>query len=366
MRRGFHRWAARNLQGATRREGTMKAYVVRAHGGPEALLLEERPVPEPARGEVRLRITAVGLNRLDLWVREGVPGHRFPLPLILGSDGCGVVEACGPDVAGITIGEHSLICPGYGCGECPACLSGEESLCRRYVILGETRDGTAAEAIVVPASTLIPLPPGMPPEEAVALPLTLLTVWRMLIRRARLQPGEWVLIQAGGSGIGVIAIQLAAALGCRVITTVGSEEKARRARELGAEEVILYAEEDPVAAVKRITGKRGVDVVVEHTGQATWEASMNCLARGGRLVTCGATSGASAQVNLRALFFKQLSLLGSTMGSRADLAAAFHLVHQGKIRAIVDRIFPMDELPAAYDYLEQRRAFGKVTVRGWA
>ncbi len=343
----------------------MRAYVIHAHGGPEALKLEERPTPIPGPGEVRVRIVAVSLNRLDLWVREGVPGHRFALPLVPCSDGCGIVEELGPEAHGVSIGDTCLLSPGYGCGSCPACLSGNESLCRSYHILGETRDGTAAEAITLPASALFSLPEGMAPEQAASLPLVLTTAWRMLVLRARLQPGEWVLVQAGGSGIGVMAIQIAAFFGCRVIATVGNEEKARRARECGAQHTILYRQQDVVEAVKSLTGKRGVDVVVEHTGAATWEASIKSLAWGGRLVTCGATSGASASVNLRALFFKQLSLLGSTMGSRADLARCLDLVRQGRIRPVVDRTFEMDELPEAYRYLEERKAFGKVTVRGW-
>ncbi|MCK4415009.1 MAG: zinc-binding dehydrogenase [Candidatus Eisenbacteria sp.] len=343
----------------------MQAYVIAEHGGPEVLRVEERPAPEPGPREVRLRILAAGLNHLDLWVRRGVPGHRFPLPLIPGSDGCGRVEALGTDVRGIAEGECYLLSPGFGCGECAECLRGEEPLCRHYVILGESRDGTCAETITVPAATLVPLPAGLAPEEAVALPLVLMTTWRMLIRRAHLRVGETVLVQAGGSGIGSMAIQIAAAFACRVITTVGSPEKARRAKELGAEEVILYREQDVPAAVRSWTRKRGVDVVVEHTGEETWEGSVRCLARGGRLVTCGATTGAAASIDLRVLFFKQLSLLGSTMGARSDLREALHLVAQGRIRPLVDRTFPLDDLAAAHRTLEERRVFGKVTLRGW-
>jgi NADPH:quinone reductase-like Zn-dependent oxidoreductase len=344
----------------------MKAFVVREHGGPEALRLEERPMPDPGPGQVRLRVRAAALNHLDLWVRRGVPGHRFPLPLIPGSDGFGTVDAIGAGVEAVAPGEAYLLCPGHGCGRCEPCLRGEESLCRSYGILGETRDGTCAEFVVVPATTLLPLPDGLPPERAVALPLVLLTTWRMLMKRARLLPGETVLVHAAGSGIGSTAIQIAAALGCRVIATVGAPEKTALARELGAAEVIVHAREDVAEAVKRLTGKRGVDVVVEHTGEATWAASLRCLAKGGRLVTCGATTGANAALDLRALFFKQLSLLGSTMGSVADLWEAFRLVRAGRIRPVIDRAFPMEELPAAHAYLESRRAFGKVVLQGFA
>jgi len=344
----------------------MKAFVVHEHGGVDVLRLESVPQPEPGPHEVRLRVGVAALNHLDLWVRRGVPGHRFPLPLIPGADAGGVVDAIGPGVTSVKPGETRLLCPGYGCGVCDACLRGAESLCRDYRILGETRDGVCAEHVVVPERTLLPLPENLRPEEAVALPLVLLTTWRMLIRRARLAPGETVLVQAGGSGIGSTAIQIAAFLGCRVITTVGSPEKAPRARALGAAEVILHTQEDVVEAVRRLTGKRGVDVVVEHTGEATWATSVRCLTKGGRLVTCGATSGAAAAIDLRVLFFKQLSLLGSTMGSPIDLRDAFRLVRQGRIRPVIDRSFAMEELPEAHRYLETRQAFGKVTLRGFA
>jgi NADPH:quinone reductase-like Zn-dependent oxidoreductase len=343
----------------------MKAFVIREHGGPEALRLEEREAPQPGPLEVRLRVRAAALNHLDLWARRGVPGHRYPLPLVPGSDGYGIVEALGPGVSGIAPGEAHLLSPGYGCGHCEPCLRGEESLCRDYVILGENRDGVCAESIVVPAATLLAPLENLPPEEAVALPLVLLTAWRMLIKRARLAPGETVLVHSAGSGVGSMAIQIATALGCRVIATVGAPEKIDHARTLGAAEVIVHTREDVAERVRLLTGKRGVDVVVEHTGEATWETSLRALARGGRLVTCGATSGAAAAINLRVLFFKQLSLLGSTMGSRADLDEGLRLVRAGKIRPVVDRTFAMEELPEAHRYLESRVAFGKVTLRGF-
>jgi NADPH:quinone reductase-like Zn-dependent oxidoreductase len=310
-------------------------------------------------------VRAAALNHLDLWARRGVPGHRYPLPLIPGSDGYGVIESVGAGVTGIAPGEAYLLAPGYGCGHCPPCLRGEEALCRDYAILGENRDGVCAESIVVPAATLLPPLEGLPAEQAVALPLVLLTSWRMLIRRARLAPGETVLVHSAGSGIGSMAVQIAAAFGCRVLATVGAPEKIERARALGADEVIVHTQEDVAEAVRRLTGKRGVDVVVEHIGEATWEASLRSLAKGGRLVTCGATSGPSAAINLRVLFFKQLSLLGSTMGGRADLHEAFGLVRRGKIRPVVDRTFAMEELPEAHRYLESRRAFGKIVLRGF-
>lgn len=341
----------------------MKARVIRAHGGFEALEPAEVPLPEPGAGEVRVRLQAMALNHLDLWVRRGVPGHTFPLPLIPGSDGCGRIEEVGPGVERARLGETVVLSPGYGCGECPACRRGEESLCRDYAILGESRDGTCAEAIVLPARALLAVPEGLDPEEAVALPLVLMTAWRMLVGRARVEAGETVLVQGAGSGIGSTAIQIAAARGCRVIAVTSDPHKTERARALGAGEVIVFGAEDPLAAVRRLTARRGVDVVVEHIGAATWETSVRALARGGRLVTCGATSGAEVRVDLRPLFFKQLSILGSTMGGLADLREAWAWVAAGRIRPVIDRRFRLEQLAEAHRYLEERRAFGKVVVR---
>lgn len=343
----------------------MKAYVIAHHGGPEVLRIEERRVPEPGRGEVRLHMQAAALNHLDLWVRKGVPGHRFPLPLIPGSDGVGTLDVLGEDVSGLRLGQSYIPAPGYGCGHCELCRGGEESLCRDYRILGESRDGTCAEYLTLPARALHPIPAGLTPTDATALPLTLMTTWRMLHRRAHLRPGESILVQAGGSGIGSTAIQIARALGCRVLTTVGSPAKAEKARQLGADEVILYRDVDVAQAVRDLVGKRGVDVVVEHTGAATWPASLRVLARGGRLVTCGATTGAEVHVDLRVLFFKQIALLGSTMGSQTDLREALALVSAGKLRPQVDRIYAMEDLAQAHQYLADRRAFGKVVLRGF-
>jgi NADPH:quinone reductase-like Zn-dependent oxidoreductase len=305
------------------------------------------------------------LNHLDLWVRRGVPGHKFPLPLVPGSDMGGIVTALGPGVSGWREGQEVLVAPGLGCGECPACASGREQLCRSYAILGETRDGGCAEEAVVPARNLIPLPSGMPLLEAVSLPLSLLTAWHMLVDRAQIRAGETVLIQAGGSGVGVMAIQIALHFGATVFTTVGSAAKAALARTLGATETILYREVDFAEEVRRLTGKRGVDVVLDHVGGETFERSTRILAKGGRLVTCGATAGPEVRLDLRVLFFKSLSYLGSTMGGRSELAEAMRLVEAGKIRPVVDRVFSMEELPRAHLYLESRESFGKVVVAGF-
>jgi NADPH:quinone reductase-like Zn-dependent oxidoreductase len=343
----------------------VRAYVIESHGGPEALHLLERPLPEPGPCQVRLRVRAVSLNHLDLWVRRGVPGHRFPLPIIPGCDLAGTITAVGPGVAGWEVGAEALVAPGTGCGRCLECLSGREHLCRWYAIFGETRDGGCAEEAVVPSVQLLPPPRGLSPAEAVSLPLSLLTAWHMLVDRARVRPGETVLVQAGASGVGIFAVQVARLFGATVYATAGSEEKARRVRALGASEVILYRERDFLEEVRRLTAKRGVDVVADTIGAETFDRSIRALAKGGRLVTCGATSGPEVRIDLRFLFFKGLSFLGSTMGTKGELIEALRLVEEGRIRPVVDRVFRMDELPRAHEHLEARRAVGKVVIAGF-
>lgn len=343
----------------------MRAWRIETHGPPESLRCREVTPAPVGEGAVEVRVDAVALNHLDLWVRRGVPGHKFPLPITPGSDIAGRVLSVGPGVRTYRPGDAVLVAPGSGCGSCAACLGGREPLCRVYRILGETCDGGCAERIVVAEGNLLPQPDRLTPAQAASLPLTLLTAWHMLVDRARIREGETVLVHAAGSGVGVMSIQIARAFGARVIATAGTPEKAAKARELGAEEVVLYRETDFFEAVSRWTDRRGVDVVVEQIGADTWERSLRALAKGGRLVTCGATSGAEVNIDLRRLFFKSLSLLGSTMGARRELEEALRLVAAGRIRPVVDRVFPMEELPAAHSYLEERRAFGKVVVEGF-
>jgi NADPH:quinone reductase-like Zn-dependent oxidoreductase len=283
--------------------------------------------------------------------------------MIPGSDASGVVAGIGPGVEELAPGDRVFVSPGYSCERCEACLSGNEPLCRRYGLLGEHRDGTQAEFVALGASNVLPLPGNLSFEEGAAFPLVFLTAWHMLATRARLQPGEEVLVQAGGSGVGTAAIQIAKYLGARVFTTVGSAEKAARARALGADETILYRETDFLEAVRRLSGKRGVDVVVENTGAATWEKSLQALARGGRLVTCGATTGYEAKTDLRFVFFKSLSILGSTMGSRSELLHVASLLGAGRLRPVIDRVLPLDEVALGHRLLEERAVFGKVLLR---
>lgn len=340
----------------------MRAVVIREHGGPECLLFEERPTPVPGPGEVLIRVKACALNHLDVWVRKGVPGHKFPLPLVPGCDAAGVIEAVGPGVTSVEAGRPVLVAPGVSCGQCAACASGRDLLCRQYGILGESRDGACAEFLGVPAVNALPLPVGLTFEQAAAVPLVFLTAWHMLVGRAELRPGETVLIHAAGSGVSSAAIQIARLFGARILATAGTPAKLARAREMGADEVIDYRSTDFAEEVRRLTGKRGVDVALDHLGGEVFEKSVRCLARGGRLVTCGATSGPQASVDLRVLFFKGLSLLGSTMGYRSELVELLEHVESGSLRPVVDRVLPLAQLRAAHQLLESRQVFGKIVV----
>jgi len=340
----------------------LRAVVIREHGGPEVLRFEERPVPDPGPRELRIRVRAVGLNHLDLWVRNGIAGHSFPLPIVPGCDVAGVVERLGPGASGVAVGDEVVVAPGVSCGRCSACRAGENALCRTHGILGESRDGGCQEYLVVGDDGCFPKPPGLDFAEAAAVPLTFLTAWHMLKSRAQVQPGERVVVHAAGSGVSVAAIQIATLLGARVLTTAGSDEKCARGLALGAEEAVNYRAADFTAEVRRWTGGRGADVVVDHVGADTFERSLRCLARGGRYVTCGATSGHELKTDFRLLFFKSLSILGSTMGGGHELATVLSLVASGRLRPVVDRVFPLEEIAAAHRHLEAREAFGKVVL----
>lgn len=329
--------------------------MVRRHGGPEVLELEDRPRAALASHEVRVAVRFVALNHLDTWVRRGVPGHDFGLPRVPGSDVVGVVEEVGAGVPSPpALGAWVALHPMTACMSCPACLDGRHNRCPRFAVRGENTDGGCATEVVVPHWQLLPLPPGLDPAQAAALPLTTLTAWHMLVERAGLRRGEKVLVQAGGSGVGVMALQIAQLFGCEVHATASTAERRERLAGMG---VTAW----PYEAVGAKGGTpRDFDVVVENTGAATWEASTRALAWGGRLVTCGATTGPEARVNLRALFFKQQSYLGSTMGTIGDLRRAWAEVGAGRLRPVVDRVLPLSRLGEAHALLEGRAAFGKV------
>lgn len=338
--------------------------MIREHGGLDVLRVEERDVPVPGPGEARVRVCAVGLNHLDLWVRKGVPGHTFPLPLVPGSDVAGIVDALGVGARGVREGDPVVVGPGISCGICPACRSGRDPLCADYAILGESRDGGCADFLVVPALNLFPKPPSLDFPAAAAVPLAFLTAWHMLVDRAAVRPGERVLVHAAGSGVSSAAIQIARLLGARVLATAGSDEKCARAVELGAAVAVNYRAADFSRAAKEWSEGRGVDVALDHVGAETFERTLRCLAKGGRYVTCGATSGFEMKTDFRRVFFRSLSILGSTMGAGHELARVLDHVAAGDLRPVVDRVFPLEQVAAAHRHLESREGFGKTVLVG--
>jgi NADPH:quinone reductase-like Zn-dependent oxidoreductase len=340
----------------------VRAIAIRAHGGLDALHLEDLPDPEASAGRVVVRVKAVALNRLDVWVREGWPGLRLAFPHVLGADVAGVVEAVGAGVSGVRAGDEVVLNPGISCGRCRACLSGDDVMCREYAMLGEHVAGGYAERVAVPAANVLPKPRNLSFHEAACVPLVFLTAWHALVARAALRVGETVLVHGAGSGVGSAAIQVAKLLGATVITTAGTDAKCERARQLGADHAVNHATHDFLAEVRRLTGKRGVEVVFEHVGKATWERSVLALARGGRLVTVGATTGHDPPTDLRHVFYRSLSVLGSTMGSKGELFDVLALVEQGKLRPVLDRVLPLAEAAAAQKLLEDRAQFGKIVL----
>jgi NADPH:quinone reductase-like Zn-dependent oxidoreductase len=336
----------------------MKAVRFHAHGGPEVLRYEDAPDPAPAPGRAIVRVRACALNHLDLWQRRGLDRVAIPLPHISGSDVAGeVVDGGGAAASGTRV----LVQPGLSCGECALCASGRDNLCAHYQVLGYVSDGGYAECISVPIENLIPIPPNVDFVPAAAFPLTFLTAWHMLMTRGALQPGDVVLVLAAGSGVGQAAIQIAKRQGARVFATAGPD-KLERARAIGADEVFDHYHDDFAKRTRALTAGRGVDIVIEHVGEATWERSVRALARGGRLVTCGATTGHRGAIDLRHLFAKQISLLGSYMGRKPELLQAAALFFEGHLRPVVDEVMPLAEARAAQERLERHEQFGKIVL----
>lgn len=341
----------------------MKAITFSKHGGPEVLRYREVPEPKIGPGEVLVRVRACALNHLDLWVRNGLPGVQIPLPHIPGSDIAGEVARVGEGVSRVKVGQKVVLAPGMSCNTCDTCLAGQDNLCRRYTLFGYMVDGGCAEYVRAPEVNALPMPAALGFEEAAAVPLVFLTAWHMLITRAQLKPGEEVLVVGAGSGVGSAAIQIAKLHGVRVLATAGTDAKLKQAKELGADELINHRKEEIAEEVKKRTNRRGVDVVFEHVGKATWEKSLASLAPSGRLVTCGATTGGEVRLDIRFLFTRQWSLLGSYMGTRGELHTVLKLVERGKLRPVVDRVFPLAEAANAHAHLENREQFGKVVLR---
>ncbi|MGA2481600.1 MAG: zinc-binding dehydrogenase [Candidatus Acidiferrales bacterium] len=340
----------------------MKAIIFRKHGGPSVLQYTEVPEPRLHPVDVLVRVRACAVNHLDLWVRRGMPGVPIPLPHIPGSDIAGEVARVGERVTRVKVGDKVVLAPGVSCGKCAHCLAGRDNRCHEFTNLGYMIDGGCAEFVRCPEVNCFPLPEGLSFEEVAAVPYVFQTAWHMLVARAGIQPGETVLVVAGESGVGSAAVQIARFFGARVIVTAGTEEKMARARELGADDVIHHGVYRIDEEVKRLTNRRGVDIVFEHVGAETWDQSIASLARGGRLVSCGATTGEDAKLNLAFLFRRQISVLGSYMGTKSELETILKLVAAGRLRPVIDRVLPLESCAEAHAILERREQFGKIVL----
>jgi len=338
----------------------MKAIRIHQFGGPEVLQYEDIPDPQPRKDQILVRVRACAMNHLDLWVRKGLPGVK--LPHILGSDIAGEVAATGEYITDFKAGQRVLIAPMHFCGHCAKCVAGIQNQCREFTVLGNGIDGGNCELIAVPPANVIPIPDSLDFNQAASVPLVFLTAWHMLVGRAAVRPGQTVLVLGGSSGVGTAAIQIAKMFHCRVITTAGNESKIEKARSLGADYGINHYKQKISEEVRKITNKEGVDIVIEHVGAATWDESLKSLKTAGTLVTCGATTGPGVGIDLRHLFARQLSLLGSYMGTMGELHEVLGHVFAGRLQPVVDRTFPLKEARAAHEYLEKSEMFGKVVL----
>jgi len=341
----------------------VKAVRFHKHGGPEVLRYEEVPDPEPDSDEALVRVKACALNHLDVWARNGLPNVTIKMPHISGSDISGVVESVPPEEAGFKIGDEVVVNPGVGCGRCDRCLAGRDDQCSNYKIIGYGTDGGYAELVKVRRTHLVRKPGGMTFEEAASFPLVFETAYHMLVTKARVGPSDTVLVLAANSGVGIAAVQLAKLLGARVIATAGDTEKAEGARRLGADSIIDHYSQNVLGEVKRLTGGVGVDVVIEHVGKATWEGSVKALTKGGRLVTCGATTGADALTDLRYIYSRELTIYGSYMAGMGELMQVVKLFDEGRLKAVVDSVFPLAQAGEAQTRMEKSRHFGKIVLK---
>jgi NADPH:quinone reductase-like Zn-dependent oxidoreductase len=339
-----------------------EAMVIRATGGPEVLTHETIEIGDPGPREVRIRVRAVALNHVDLWTRRGLPHLKYEWPHRLGCDIAGEVDALGPGARGAKVGDRVLVSPGLSCGVCSRCLSGEDNLCKSYRMFGEAAQGGYARHLHVPDTNLVPHPKSLDFAHAAALPLVFLTAWQMVVEKAAVQPGQTVLVQAAGSGVSSAAIQIAKLFGARIIATAGSDEKVLQAKALGVDHAVNYLTTDFVAECKKLTSKLGVDAVIEHVGGDVFVKSVLATRWGGRVVTCGATAGFTPTIDLRQIFFRQVEVLGSTMGSKGRLFGIISLVDEGRLRPVVDRVMPLWSAAEAHRVLEARQAFGKVVL----
>ncbi len=339
----------------------MKAVFFDKHGGPEVLRYGDFEDPVPGPGEVLVDVRASSLNHLDLFVRRGLPG--ILLPHITGSDAAGIVVKTSGGTSGPRPGQRVLVHPALSCGKCEYCSRGDDSMCRSFKILGEQIQGACCEKLVVPAENVVAIPDSLSFTDAAAVPLVFVTAWRMLITRGRLRPGEDVLILGAAAGVGTACIQIAKAVGARVFACASTAEKLELCRILGADVLIDYSREDFVKRVREETGKRGVDVCVDYIGKDTWVKSLQSLTKGGRLLTCGATTGYDPATDLRQIFFRQLEVIGSTMGSKSDLLAALDGILEGKMRPVVGAVVDLENTAEAHRMMEGRKVLGKVVIR---
>ena len=341
----------------------MNAVTFHQHGGPEQLLYEDVPVPVPQAGEVLVRVRACALNHLDIWIRQGIPNYPITLPHVSGCDVSGVVERIGEAVQSpFSIGHPVVVSPGISCWQCECCLAGRDNFCPTYRLVGAQVDGGYAEFVKVPAVNLLPMPAGLTVEQAAAYPLVSVTAWHMVKTLANVQPGETVLVMGAGSGVGSMGVQIARLLGARVLSTVGTDDKRERAEMLGSDVVINHAREDVTDRVRAATDGRGVDVIVEHVGQAVWESCLRSLTRGGRLVTCGSTSGPESRLDVRSVYARQLTIMGSYMGTRAELLEVSRFIRDGKLTPVVDSVFPLSDARQAQERMLARKSFGKIIL----
>ncbi len=341
----------------------MKAVRFHRHGGPEVLQYEEAPDPKPSSDEALVRVKACALNHLDLWARNGLPRVKIPLPHISGSDISGVVEWVPKEETRFKKGDEVIVNPGVGCGHCDRCLTGRDGQCGEYGIIGYGFDGGYAELVKVKRTHLISKPEGMTFEEAASFPLVFETAYHMLVTKANAGPGDTVLVLAANSGVGMAAVQIAKMLGAEVIATAGDSEKMQRARKLGADHAINHYKQDVLSEVKKLTGKRGVDIVIEHVGKATWDSSVKALAKGGRLVTCGATTGAEVATDLRYIYNRELTVYGSYMAGMGELLKVVDLFREGRLKTVVDSVYPLRRAGEAQTKMETSRHFGKIVLK---
>jgi NADPH:quinone reductase-like Zn-dependent oxidoreductase len=340
----------------------MKAVVFNQHGGPEVLQYVDVPNPRPGPGEVLIEVKATSINHIDIFLRRGMPGIKVPLPKIVGSDAAGIIRELGRDVSGLTPGQRVTINPGIACGHCEFCSAGFGSQCVSWAMVGENRDGAYAEFVVVPAHVVLPIPDHISFEEAAAAPLVFLTAWSMMVGKGNIRPGEDVLVLGAGAGVGTAAIQIAKLVGCRVFATASNAEKLQRAKELGADFLINYTREEFDKTIRDLTNKRGVDIVVDYIGADTWVRSLRSARRGGRVLTCGATTGFAPQTDLRHIFFRQVQVLGSTMGSHREFLDVMKCVFRGQLKPVIDRVLPLPEAGKGHELIEQRAVFGKIVL----